>query len=158
MERYDHLHSLLLSSRARQAGAGALVDEDGFTVVIRGGRYGRTGGRGDGEGKMGVGVARRGFEKEVAAGKKKGKGAGELVDFYKFQHVDRKRQGGSETASFYHPRRDSLRKRLLLTPRRVGGPSGQVRGRQEEGGGDEKNQAVQAVLSFCSVSHLCFTS
>ncbi|GFZ50804.1 hypothetical protein JCM24511_08562 [Saitozyma sp. JCM 24511] len=93
MARFDHLHSLLLSSRAKQAGAGALVDEDGFTVVVRGGRYGRTGGRGDGKGAMGVGVAKRGFEKELANKKKsKAAGSGELVDFYKFQKVDRKRQ------------------------------------------------------------------
>jgi len=91
MERYDRLHSLLLSSRARQKGAGALVDEDGFTVVVRGGRYGRTGGRGD-EGKksLGVGVAKRGLGPKEAKG-----GAAELTDFYKFQKVDRKRKGKS---------------------------------------------------------------
>jgi ribosomal RNA-processing protein 7 len=91
MERYDRLHSLLLSSRARQKGAGALVDEDGFTVVVRGGRYGRTGGRGD-EGKksLGVGVAKRGLGPKEAKG-----GAAALTDFYKFQKVDRKRKGTS---------------------------------------------------------------
>ncbi|TXT15877.1 hypothetical protein VHUM_00380 [Vanrija humicola] len=91
MARYDHLHSLLLSSRARQHGAGALVDEDGFTVVVRGGRYGRTAGRTGDAGGAGVGVAARGFAK-TGASKPKGKGAGELTDFYKFQAVDRKRQ------------------------------------------------------------------
>jgi ribosomal RNA-processing protein 7 len=91
MERYDRLHSLLLSSRARQKGAGALVDEDGFTVVVRGGRYGRTGGRGD-EGKksLGVGVAKRGLGPKELKG-----GSAELTDFYKFQKVDRKRKGTS---------------------------------------------------------------
>lgn len=89
MDRYDHLHSLLLSSRARQKGAGALVDEDGFTVVVRGGRYGRTGGRGDlGSGSVGVGVAKRGLVAKEATG-----GAAALSDFYKFQKVDRKRKG-----------------------------------------------------------------
>jgi len=65
------------------------VDEDGFTVVVRGGRYGRTGGRGD-EGKksLGVGVAKRGLGPKEAKG-----GAAELTDFYKFQKVDRKRKG-----------------------------------------------------------------
>ncbi|KAL1408531.1 hypothetical protein Q8F55_005343 [Vanrija albida] len=91
MARYDHLHSLLLSSRARTHGAGALVDDDGFTVVVRGGRYGRTAGRGGDPGGAGVGVAARGWAKNAAA-KPKGKGAGELTDFYKFQAVDRKRQ------------------------------------------------------------------
>jgi ribosomal RNA-processing protein 7 len=89
MERYDRLQSLLLSSRARQKGAGALVDEDGFTVVVRGGRYGRTGGRGDeGKGSSGVGVAKRGLAPKELKG-----GAAELTDFYKFQKVDRKRKG-----------------------------------------------------------------
>lgn len=89
MERYDRLQSLLLTSRAKQKGAGALVDEDGFTVVVRGGRYGRTGGRGDqGTGSLGVGVAKRGMGPKELKG-----GAAELTDFYKFQKVDRKRKG-----------------------------------------------------------------
>ncbi|ORY35714.1 ribosomal RNA-processing protein 7-domain-containing protein [Naematelia encephala] len=90
MARFDHLHSLLLSSRAKAQGAGALVDEDGFTVVVRGGRYGRTGGRGDGVGKAGVGVARKGFAKDVLEGKKAKKL--ELQGLYKFQRVDQKRK------------------------------------------------------------------
>lgn len=102
MDRYDHLHSLLLSSRARARGAGALVDEDGFTVVVRGAKFGRTGGRGDGLGGLGVGVASRGFGQKAKGGvgagdqgkgKKKGIGGSELMDFYKFQKVDRKRKG-----------------------------------------------------------------
>ncbi|WVR09433.1 hypothetical protein IAU60_006500 [Kwoniella sp. DSM 27419] len=91
MARFDHLHSLLLSSRAKAQGAGALVDEDGFTVVVRSGKYGRAGGRGDGMGKMGVGVAGRGFHKKDAE-RKKGKGVMELEGFYKFQRMDKKRQ------------------------------------------------------------------
>lgn len=93
MARFDHLHSLLLSSRAKEQGAGALVDEDGFTVVVRSGKYGRAGARGDGFGKGGVGVATRGFEKKKQG--KGGKGSQALPDFYKFQTLDRKRQGMS---------------------------------------------------------------
>lgn len=88
MARFDHLQSLLLSSRAKKQGAGALVDEDGFTVVVRGGRYGRTGGRG--KGVAGVGVATKGFKGDGV----KGKGAQELPNFYRFQQVDQRRQGG----------------------------------------------------------------
>ncbi|WVQ95110.1 hypothetical protein IAU59_002204 [Kwoniella sp. CBS 9459] len=93
MARFDHLHSLLLTSRAKAQGAGALVDEDGFTVVVRSGNYGRAGARGDalGMGSKGVGVASRGFDKKLKD-KKKGKGAMELEGFYKFQRTDRKRQ------------------------------------------------------------------
>ncbi|KAL0247381.1 hypothetical protein I308_104417 [Cryptococcus tetragattii IND107] len=94
MARFDHLHSLLLSSRAKEQGAGALVDEDGFTVVVRSGKYGRAGARGDGFGKGGVGVATRGFEKKKQG--KGGKGSQALPDFYKFQTLDRKRQDLAE--------------------------------------------------------------
>ena len=97
MARFDHLHSLLLKSRAKNQGAGALVDEDGFTVVVRGGRYGRTGGRGPGS--AGVAVASKGFAKTTAPegkeGKRKGSGAKPMDDFYRFQKTDRKRQGES---------------------------------------------------------------
>lgn len=92
MARFDHLQSMLLSSRAKKTGAGALVDEDGFTVVVRGGRYGRTGGRG--KGVAGVGVASRGFAKGALDEPKKG-GAAELEGFYKFQKVEKKRKGES---------------------------------------------------------------
>lgn len=96
MARFDALHGLLLSSRAKKQGAGALVDEDGFTVVVRGGRYGRTGGRGSGDGALGVGVAKRGFGKDQEELEKgKGKGAKELVDFYRFQKKERKQKGES---------------------------------------------------------------
>jgi ribosomal RNA-processing protein 7 len=58
-------------------------------VVVRGGRYGRTGGRG--KGVAAVGVAARGFKGDAP----KSKGAGELPDFYRFQQVDRKKKGES---------------------------------------------------------------
>lgn len=94
MARFDALHGMLLSSRAKKQGAGALVDEDGFTVVVRGGRYGRTGGRGSGDGALGVGVAKRGFGKDQEELEKgKGQGAKELVDFYRFQKKERKQKG-----------------------------------------------------------------
>jgi ribosomal RNA-processing protein 7 len=100
MARHDHLHSLLLSSRARASGAGALVDEDGFTVVVRGGRYGRTAGRGGDPGGAGVAVASRNFK--VDEGRKK-KGSGPLENFYKFQLMDRKRKGESSRSSGARP-------------------------------------------------------
>ncbi|GMK53739.1 hypothetical protein CspeluHIS016_0103250 [Cutaneotrichosporon spelunceum] len=114
MERYDHLHSLLLASRAKAHGAGALVDEDGFTVVVRGGRYGRTAGRG---GSAGVAVASRAGV--AAAQKKRGKGAGELKDFYKFQSVDRKRKELADMrARFDEDRRkvDELKRQRRFKP------------------------------------------
>lgn len=88
MERYDHLHSLLLTSKAKAQGAGAVVDADGFTVVLRSGRYGRTAGRG----ADGAGVAVASFADADKPKKKKNSGAGELKDFYKFQAQDRKKK------------------------------------------------------------------
>lgn len=131
MARYDHLHSLLLSSRARKHGAGALVDEDGFTVVVRGGRYGRTAGRGGDPGGAGVGVAAREFAKS-AASKTKGKGAGELTDFYKFQAVDRKRQGGLASVSIADGRTRRHARALCRRP--------------EEGRGAQEVAPLQALL------------
>lgn len=89
MERYDHLHSLLLTSKAKAQGAGAVVDADGFTVVLRSGRYGRTAGRG----ADGAGVAVASFADANKTGKKKKhSGAAELKDFYRFQAQDRKKK------------------------------------------------------------------
>ncbi|EIW68461.1 hypothetical protein TREMEDRAFT_63629 [Tremella mesenterica DSM 1558] len=83
LDKYDHLHSLLLSSRARKRGAGALVDDEGFTVVVRGGRHGRTGG------EMGVGVVSQKGNLQKFERKKKLEVVGE---FYKFQRTDKRRQ------------------------------------------------------------------
>ncbi|RXK36959.1 hypothetical protein M231_05793 [Tremella mesenterica] len=83
LDKYDHLHSLLLSSRARKRGAGALVDDEGFTVVVRGGRHGRTGG------EMGVGVVSQNGNLKNLEKKKKLEVVGE---FYKFQRTDKRRQ------------------------------------------------------------------
>lgn len=68
----------------------SIVDEDGFTLVVRGGAYGKTLG---GE----VGVATRRFERTgetTTSGKKKKKG--KIGDgFYSFQKHEKKRQGMS---------------------------------------------------------------
>ena len=133
MARFDHLQSMLLSSRAKKQGAGALVDEDGFTVVVRGGRYGRTGGRG--KGVAAVGVAAKGFKGDAP----KGGGAGELPDFYRFQQVDRKKKG----MSVYYVDH-------IVADFRTRRPSRKVRAGQGEGGGDEAVEAVPAVLGRCS--------
>jgi len=133
MARFDHLQSMLLSSRAKKQGAGALVDEDGFTVVVRGGRYGRTGGRG--KGVAAVGVASRGFKGDE---KPKGKGAGELRDFYRFQQVDRKKKGESGIGSSSTQPADDRTRR----------PAGQIRAGQGKGGRDAAVEAVQAVLGL----------
>lgn len=130
MAHYDHLHSLLLSSRAKAHGAGALVDEDGFTVVVRGGRYGRSAGRAGDPGGAGVAVASRAGVKQ-ALGKERGVGATELKDFYKFQMVDRKRKGGWDI--------DSTNVRTCAAPC-------PVRRGQEKGRGAQAFPPVQTIL------------
>lgn len=115
---FDHFSNLA----KQKASSGPIVDEDGFTLVVRGGAYGRTAGKG----AAGVGIASRRFvleSKKVKAplawegGKRKdgdrvdltqtaeldaregldrGKGRkkGKVLDgFYKFQRNERKRQG-----------------------------------------------------------------
>ena len=140
MARHDHLHSLLLSSRAKKQGAGALVDEDGFTVVVRSGRYGRTGG----SGASGVGVARKAPVPEEGK-KKKGIGGGELADFYRFQKVDRKREGQRLHASSCE--------RKLMARFRARGSAQEVSRGQRTCRGDEEGPAIQAVLS-CDAMYL----
>jgi ribosomal RNA-processing protein 7 len=83
---HDELLSRTLAARAKTRGNGALVDEDGFTVVVRSGKYGRTGGKGE----QGVAVAARAAP---APGKKKSAGSEGLEGFYKFQRIEKKRQG-----------------------------------------------------------------
>lgn len=86
---HDELLSRTLAARAKTRGNGALVDEDGFTVVVRSGKYGRTGGKGE----QGVAVAARAAS---APGKKKSAGSEGLEGFYKFQRIEKKRQGSSQ--------------------------------------------------------------
>lgn len=65
----------------------AVVDEDGFTLVTRGGAYGKTLGGG-------VGVASKTFEKTGQTGNKKKKEPKEKEAFYAFQKAEKQRNGG----------------------------------------------------------------
>lgn len=107
---YDH-H---LKAQQQKTSAGEIVDEDGFTLVVRGGRFGRTAGKGD----KGVAVASRRFVMEssrkvkelqkggdvtavdvdaregVQRGKKRKNGGASAIDgFYSFQRNEKRRQG-----------------------------------------------------------------
>lgn len=78
--------------KTRRAGAGtyhkgeAIVDEDGFTLVTRGGAYGQTLGGG-------MGVASKTFEKTGRTGSRKKKAPKEKEAFYAFQRAEKQRQG-----------------------------------------------------------------
>ncbi|EIW84677.1 hypothetical protein CONPUDRAFT_87266 [Coniophora puteana RWD-64-598 SS2] len=63
----------------------AIVDEDGFTLVTRGGAYGTTLGGG-------VGVASKQFEKEGRTASRKKKEPKEKVAFYAFQKAEKQRK------------------------------------------------------------------
>jgi len=75
----------------------AIVDEDGFTVVTRGGAYGKTLGGG-------VGVASKGFQR-TGQTSKRSRGAKkekkEKVDFYGFQKAEKQRKGGFFLVLFF---------------------------------------------------------
>lgn len=64
----------------------AIVDEDGFTLVTRGGAYGQTLGGG-------VGIASKTFEKTGQTASKKKKEPKEKETFYAFQKAEKQRNG-----------------------------------------------------------------
>ena len=80
----------------------AIVDDDGFTLVTRGGAYGQAVGGG-------VGVASKKFQNEVRKGggaskrnRNKKKEPMEKEAFYSFQIHEKKRNGGSLPVGFIH--------------------------------------------------------
>ncbi|KAG6329979.1 hypothetical protein ID866_9112 [Astraeus odoratus] len=70
----------------------AVVDEDGFTLVTRGGAYGQTLGGG-------VGVASKQFQATGKTGSRKKKEPKEKVSFYGFQKAERQRKGNAGCSS-----------------------------------------------------------
>ena len=72
----------------------AIVDEDGFTLVTRGGAYGKTLGGG-------VSVADKKFVAEVSKGKRAKKKKRETEVFYAFQLHEKKRQGAHRNFNFH---------------------------------------------------------
>ncbi len=91
----------------------AVVDEDGFTLVTRGGAYGKSLGGG-------VGVAKSTFSRTIASGKlEKRNKQKEKSDFYRFQIREQKRKGNIPLSI----RTDFC---LLLPPYRVHGVAREV--------------------------------
>jgi ribosomal RNA-processing protein 7 len=160
-------HANLSSERAKR---GAITDDDGFTLVVRGGKFGRTAGKGE----KGVAVASRRFmldskravKKNVvgASAEEMGKEddmldaregltrgkkrkAQQLEGFYKFQRDEERRSRKSVGA---------FQRSWLTCSIRPCQHSGQFRGRQGQGGEPQGCQAVQAVLvngSFLVSNH-----
>lgn len=110
---------------------GELLDEDGFVIVQRGGRYGRTGG-GDESAYGSMAAATPEFEAYMRENPdaKKPK---ELEDFYRFQFREKKRQ------------RACLLTRICRSPRPVRGGQGACGSSQ----GDAPLQALLRSLIIC---------
>jgi ribosomal RNA-processing protein 7 len=148
---------LQAEERRRVTDKTAMVDDDGFTLVVRGGKYGKDAAGG------GVGVASKRWESEWAEAEKAGgvnpkKKSKELKDFYRCVRVSP--ATAAATTSADHP---------LSWPRRaysclqVAGPRGQARGprlharqvrrRPEEGREASVEPAVHAVLMHAQSAH-----
>ena len=115
----------------------AVVDEDGFTLVTRGGAYGKTlGGC--------VAVADKKFVVEVSKGKraKKNKEKREKETFYAFQLHEKRRKGahhGSCAPVWFHT--DAILSDF--------GPPSQVQTGRGENRGPESKAQIQALLTYC---------
>lgn len=92
LEVYEYNQAILRrENKSKYKKGEAIVDEDGFTLVARGGAYGKSVGGG-------VGVASKAFMKEIegdtsTSKRKKKKNKHEKDDFYKFQIHEKRRQG-----------------------------------------------------------------
>ena len=94
IQAYDYAQARLKQKSKYKKGE-AIVDEDGFTLVTRGGAYGQTVGGG-------VGVASKKFQKEGVTSKRTRKNKKEPKEkdaFYAFQVHEKKRRGMSAVRS-----------------------------------------------------------
>lgn len=110
----------------------AIVDEDGFTLVTRGGAYGKTLGGG-------VSVATKSFQETGEASEnssKRKRKKGEKQNFYAFQKAEQQRNS-----------RISLLVIYLLTVLRSAQFEAEMGGRQGKGGQIERVQAIQTLLN-----------
>ena len=102
MEVFEHKQALANRNTSKYRKGEAIVDEDGFTLVTRGGAYGQTLGGG-------VGVASKKFMQEVASGKRNRKKKSTSKEgFYAFQTREKRIQGKPSHLVF------GLRQRLIL--------------------------------------------
>lgn len=119
----------------------AIVDEDGFTLVTRGGAYGQTLGGG-------VGVATKHFQEtgetsERSRGKKKKRQEGaEKEGFYAFQKHEKKRQRNDTSSNSHIPCK------LTNVSLRIDRFEKEMERRFREGGEVERNEEVQAILGM----------
>jgi ribosomal RNA-processing protein 7 len=87
MEVFEYKQALANRNTSKYKKGEAIVDEDGFTLVARGGAYGQTLGGG-------VGVASKKFMQEVASGKRnRKKKSAHKEGFYAFQTREKRIQG-----------------------------------------------------------------
>jgi ribosomal RNA-processing protein 7 len=119
----------------------AIVDEDGFTLVTRGGSYGQTLGGG-------VSVASKKFQQtgQTRTRNNKRKDKKEKEGFYAFQKAEKQRKGTVETIS--------SSELFSCNYRRDNGSEAEVGGRQSEGRKAQSVKTIQALLSYFLRSNL----
>ena len=93
MEVFEHRQALVSKQNSKYKKGEAIVDEDGFTLVTRGGAYGQTLGGG-------VGVASKKFMEEVKRGESKREKKKSKEGFYSFQTREKRIQGLKVLAIF----------------------------------------------------------
>jgi ribosomal RNA-processing protein 7 len=116
----------------------AIVDEDGFTLVTRGGAYGQTLGGG-------VNVASKRFQRygETTRNRSSKKEKKEKEDFYAFHKAEKQRSGFFIILLHI----DCLRFYSLAKPCRTDGVEEKVGRRQGKGGKTEGFETVQTILN-----------
>lgn len=148
MTSYEaRLEASKLAQASKYKKGEAIVDEDGFTLVTRGGAYGATLGGG-------AGVASRKFQLEVNSGtvgevEKRKKKKKEKKDFYTFQIREQKRKGEQFCSLLYLHSCNGLLIGMHLSVR-FHGPTAEVRRRQGE---DCETERVETVQTLLDLSH-----
>ena len=145
MEVFEYQQALANKRNSKYKKGEAIVDEDGFTLVTRGGAYGQTLGGG-------VGVASKRFMEEIKGGgsKRKKKKMASKEGFYAFQTREKKIQG-LKVLPIVQCRADSNY--------RTSGAKKGIRERQGESPNCQTASEIQAVLkkSSTETKSLCFS-
>lgn len=145
IELYEYQLAKTKAQRGEYRKGEAIVDEDGFTLVTRGGAYGQSVGGG-------VAVASKLFEKTGEASRNnKKKEKKEKANFYAFQKAEKQRAGECFHCRFF------LGMVMLIRCNRNTQPQAKMGGRQGENRKTQSVSTVQAVLKVLLDSLLLHT-
>lgn len=135
MEIYEH-EMAKKKQKSKYRKGEAIVDSDGFTLVVRGGAYGQTLGGG-------VGVASKRFQRSGETSRHRKKEKKEKEGFYAFQKAEKQRSG-----NVYYPHRLLFFLLILSKPYRTDGAKTKMGGRQSKGGKAESFETLQTILRW----------